>query len=439
MVESAQLQQHAQALQQQKEFQTGELQNRQRLADLHEKQLQQQHDQFMEHLNKVLIPQVKSAAEAERLKNMDRARTLITSGMSPEAFRQQPIQGVLPGAGSFTVPGTPEGMLDIPGVGRQPRSAYPTPAESTAIEAQRVKGIATAQHEAAEPFTIRDEERKFTNAKALKDFENQFTERLTDKKIASEEKMAKWNNDTRLAIERGTTAMHLQIAGMQYVPTPENLRAMVVAGLTGETKLNYANPQERAALGVINQMGGRPPDPTDMKALQQGQTLAPLFDKLEQFASKHLPDEEGPSGYLGARGAAWLQGGLAATGLPIDVKNQISQIKPQALNTARAIEGLTGGRVTNQQMALALEALTSPGITKQMALERIQNLRDMYINKEQNILLGGMPEAQKDLIYKTYGIKPGWLMTAPKTNATGHPLNEQKSLEVGHPVWDLNK
>src|ERR1043166_5869833 len=143
MVESAQLQQHAQALQQQKEFQTGELQNRQRLADLHEKQLQQQHDQFMENLNT--------------------ARQLITSGMSPEAFRQPAVQGILPGAGSFTVPGTPEGMINVPGVGLQPQSAYPTPSQSAALEAQRVKGIATAQHEAAEPFEERKETRQHIN------------------------------------------------------------------------------------------------------------------------------------------------------------------------------------------------------------------------------------------------------------------------------------
>src|ERR1043166_7674283 len=323
MVETAQLQQHAQALQQQKEFQTGELQNRQRLADLHAKQIEYEHQQHQDMLEKVHLPQLQAHLQAAKLDAQDKVRRLINEGVSPEAFRQQGGPVVLPSGIATSVPGTPEGMINVPGVGLQPQSAYPTPAQSAALEAQRVKGIATAQHEAAEPFTIRDEERKFTNAKSLKDFENQFTERLTDKKLASEERISKLNRDTQLYIHAGENATRLQIAGMQYVPTPENLRAMVVAGLTGETKLNYANPQERAALGVINQMGGRPPDPTDMKALQQGQTLGPLFDKLEQFANKHLPDEKGPSGYLGARGAAYLQGGLAATNLPSDVKNEV--------------------------------------------------------------------------------------------------------------------
>jgi hypothetical protein len=230
MVETAQLQQHAQALQQQKEFQQDEIRNRQRLADIHEKQIEQEHQQFQETLNKVHLPQLQSKLQEARISAIEQVRRSIAAGVSPSAYQQQPIQGILPGAGSFTVPGTPEGMINVPGVGLQPQSAYPTPAQSAALEAQRVKGIATAQHEAAEPFEIAEEERKFTNAKALKDFENQFTERITDKHIASQEKMAKWNHDTQLAINNATNATHLQIAGMQYVPTPENLRAMVVAG-----------------------------------------------------------------------------------------------------------------------------------------------------------------------------------------------------------------
>src|ERR1041385_1142678 len=163
MVETAQLQQHAQALQQQKEFQQDEIRNRQRLADIHEKQIEQEHQQFQETLNKVHLPQLQSKLQEARISAIEQVRRSIAAGVSPSAYQQQPIQGILPGAGSFTVPGTPEGMINVPGVGLQPQSAYPTPAQSAALEAQRVKGIATAQHEAAEPFEERKETRQHIN------------------------------------------------------------------------------------------------------------------------------------------------------------------------------------------------------------------------------------------------------------------------------------
>src|SRR5438094_6160516 len=70
MVETAQLQQHAQQLQQQKEFQTAGIRNRQRLADLHEKQIEQQHQQYLNTLKNVHIPQVQAALEAHKIANI---------------------------------------------------------------------------------------------------------------------------------------------------------------------------------------------------------------------------------------------------------------------------------------------------------------------------------------------------------------------------------
>src|SRR5207249_5475711 len=198
MVETAQLQQHAQQLQQQKEFQTAEIRNRQRLADLHEKQIEQQHQQYLNTLKNVHIPQVQAALEAHKIANIEEVRRSIAAGVSPTAYQQPATQGILPGAGSFTVPGTPEGMLNVPGVGLRPMSAFPTAAEEATRAAQRAGGIVSAQFGAKEPFEIREHERTLTGKKELQDFENQFKERLTDKEIASHEKMNKLNNDTQM-------------------------------------------------------------------------------------------------------------------------------------------------------------------------------------------------------------------------------------------------
>jgi len=127
----------------------------------------------------------------------------------------------------------------------------------------------------------------------------------------------------------------------------------------------------------------------------------------------------------------------AAAGLksPTDTANEVAQIHSQLVNTGKIIEGLTGGRVTNTQIQLAADAVVEPGITKEMGKQRVANLRDILLNKVDNVLMGGLPPEQKDAIYKTQGIKPGWLLTAPKTNAAGHKLDEVNSIKFGQPVY----
>ena len=84
---------------------------------------------------------------------------------------------------------------------------------------------------------------------------------------------------------------------------------------------------------------------------------------------------------------------------------------------------------------MASDAVVEPGITKQMGEARLANLKDLLFNKVQNVLMGGMPKDQQEALYHTQGIKPGWLIAAPKVNAKGHKLDEAKSVELGQPVY----
>jgi len=356
----------------------------------------------------------------------------LSEFVKPESRQVMPTE-----SGPAQVPGT--GQIQIPGLSFPiSEKAFPTPQARLASEVARTKAIAGAQAggaaAAVEPFNISEEQRKFTTAKDLKKFDQDFQVQLHGMDIASHEKISKMSRDTQIAVSNAANATHLQVAGMQYVPSPENLRAMVVGGATGMVKLNPANPQERAALGSIINMGFRPPNDADINALKQSETLRPIFSKLEDFAMKYLPSEKG--GKTGAQIGAYIQGQVIKhTEFPSDVKNELMQVKSQAIQVGKTIEGMTGGRIPIRQMELALEAMTSGGITREQALGRVQYLKDVYQNQMQHMILGGMPDSQKELIYRTRGILPSWLVIAPTKNTQGHVLDDTKSLEVGRPIY----
>ena len=120
-----------------------------------------------------------------------------------------------------------------------------------------------------------------------------------------------------------------------------------------------------------------------------------------------------------------------------DFQDEINQIKAQTMNVGKVIEGLTGGRITNVQIGLALDAITAPGIKKEQALNQLKNLKDILFNKQENVIMGGMPEEQKQLIYQIHGIKPAWMVLNPPLpeNKAGHKLDIEESIKRGGPVY----
>ncbi len=96
---------------------------------------------------------------------------------------------------------------------------------------------------------------------------------------------------------------------------------------------------------------------------------------------------------------------------------------------------MTGGRILSQQLQSEIGSYAAPGMTQEQALSKINAQGSAYFNKQQNQLLTGMSNGQKELIYQKHGIKPAFLASAPKVNAKGHQLDEQKSIELGQPVY----
>jgi len=142
--------------------------------------------------------------------------------------------------------------------------------------------------------------------------------------------------------------------------------------MTGQRKFTGDNVFERRVLSGVQAAGGKVLDPEIPKGLQQLQNFSPVFDKIDKFVDKYLVDQNSGGG-LG-KVLAPLKGAISKSPLiSTDAKNELDQIKTQALNVGKGIEGMTGGRVTVQQLSLVLDGIASLSKTKQQGHELVQN------------------------------------------------------------------
>lgn len=305
-------------------------------------------------------------------------------------------------------------------------------------ESGRIRAMAMAQSGGAaagtELYKIAEEGRALAGKKELMKLEHENNVSLTKLKSDTEKDLAKMHIDAQKEIAKAANGMHWEIANLQYGITPDVFKALIVGGMTGEIKLSPANPIERKALGAIESIGGRLSDPNELKALKESQKLIPIFDKLQAFVNK-LPETKKE-----ALAQGWAVDLAGKFKWPTDVANELKILKSQALNIGRSLEGLTGGRVLAKQLEVDLDSITEAGIPKPQGQERLDNLKDLYTNTQHNVVMGGMPNFQKELIFKKYGIQPAGQVTdtsdvgKPKTGGT--IVNKFGEFRNAHKIGD---
>jgi len=321
----------------------------------------------------------------------------------------------------------------------QAQQIFPGPAQ----EAERVKNLAAAESggkaQGELPFEQQKMQSQFGFQKQLQDAAHESALKIAEIGKATQYDIAKLSKETQLAIANMTNRTHLQIAGMGGDATSQQVMKSLMLGMaTGEIKPSGTNPLERIAYSNLQAQGFRPVDAKEVQALRDSQQLLPLFDKLEKFA------DQLPTTRVGAAAQGAMLGAQRVVGYTSKQQNDLNIINSQAMNVGKAVEGI-GGRPLATQMKLDLDALASGSISKEDAISRINNLRDLYVNKQDNVIFSGMPDAQKELIKQKFGIQPiaaksqggqpDFLKLAPKTNKRGHKLDEAESIKAGHPVY----
>jgi hypothetical protein len=240
----------------------------------------------------------------------------------------------------------------------------------------------------------------FQNQTALQKSRLESEEKVAALGRTSQEKIAGMSRGTQMAVAQMEAKTRLQVAGMGGDEGSQNLvHSLALGGATGEIKLNPANPLERLAYSQLQQAGGQDVDTKQIQAAKESQKMLPLLTKLEDYA-KDLPDT-----VSGAFVQGHVTGAKNALGISSDLQNKINIINSQAMVVGKAVEGLSG-RPLSTQLKLDLDTLASPGITKSMMLDRINNLRENYVNNQMNVVFSGMPDWQKELNMKKWGIQP---------------------------------
>lgn len=305
-----------------------------------------------------------------------------------------------------------------------------------AAEAARVRGLAGAQAGGAAegelPFQQQLAKTKFENEQALGTQKFGFESTLQGARISSEEKVAaahinsaetiaKLSRSSAERISAATNQTHLQAMGMDPNTNKGMVQSMYLGSLTGDYDLNPSvNPLERIVYNQVQQSGGHLVSKKEALGLREAQKLVPLFDKMEALANQFPTSTSG----------AWAQGhtvGLANTlGIPTDLQNKITIINSQAMNVGKTTEGITG-RPLALAMKADLDSLATPGVTKSQFIERINNLRQNYVNNQDNVFFSGMPNFQKELIKQKYGLVP----IGAQSPQTEHQSYERTAIGAG--------
>lgn len=415
MIASAQHMQGQQQLQQAGNIAKANEQARQTQLAQEEEKIRNEHEYQSGQLG-VLQDQLKATLESNRLANIKSLRDLSTSGVG-----QPTLASIAPSG------------VDVNGL--------PGPEQ----EAQRIQGLAQAQAQGTanvtQPFQEQMQQNQFThesnaammansNALDMQRHQQAFLTSMKGMEQSWESGEKQLDRSTHMKIAQMDNSGRMAIAQLPYNPPPGALGTMIVAGLNG-APLSPDHPADRAALTQMYQNGWHPVAKGDIEALKASQTMIPLMNQLEDVVNKM------PTSTTGAFLQNLGQKAAGAVGVKTNLQTKLDEMNTNLINVGKTIEGLTGGRVTNRLIGLSEGGLITPGMTKDQALDKVRNLKDMISNKMDNIILGGEPDDAKNIIYRMNGIKPSWLLTAPKTHPTqpGFTLDEDASMKANHPVY----
>ena len=411
MGRTAALRQSHEQLQEQARRNKAEEVLQQQQIDAHNKQIEYEHQQAQDLLEKYHMPMLQAQLNKSRLDAMDYVRTSLAQGVDPSAFRNPDVNIPnipLPTGGqtpSIKVPGTPEGMISLPGGGGNVSiSAFPNPQQAALIAGGREKTIAQMRAEGTLPIQLDLLDQEFKNKKDLQDQAEKFQSGIVDKQLTAADARDKFDRATQLQIAGMANNSREKIANLEHGVTPEQLSSGVTQALLGMRQFKSDNIYDRNIMQAVTGQGARVLEPKEVDTLKQLNGLGDVFDKMGGFINKYLPSEQ-QQGTLPAELGAIRQGIKAKSGLPTDIKNDFDIIKSNAVTIGRGLESMTGGRMLSKQLDLDMNSLVGPGMTKEQALRKLDSLKQQYINSEQNVILTGMPDFQKNAIIKQYGIK----------------------------------
>lgn len=204
-------------------------------------------------------------------------------------------------------------------------------------------------------------------------------------------------NEGRLRVANINAASRRYAADKSHEIDPQATSDLATLGWFGQSGRPLLNSKgDLAAKRVILANGGVPLDTKVPEQLGKAHDTDVLYDQMKAFIDK-LPD-----GALGANFQKYI------TQNPM-IMNEYSNMNSMTSGYAGQIArefGRETGRLTNQDIERAKNILVTPGITKDMALKRLQVLKGVTSSNIINGILSGVPEKQRIDVLSHFGHNP---------------------------------
>jgi hypothetical protein len=353
-----------------------------------------------------------------------------TATPSPQSVAPTPNFSQMPAAGPSD---SQDGNIDIAGTS-MPRAAVAQIPQNVADQKGRVAEAVAA------PQIARDKQRE--DAQAAREMANE-VQRHKDAQdqLAMQQRFLEHQKD--LDRQNHLDVMAVRSAALQHGVDPEDIHSLMEDATTGNADLSGTTKPVLAARTAVQEAGRKPFGPKDAAALKASVTLQDWIDKLRNFANTQLST---------SKTGAFISGAIANNPLvKTDARTQYDEIQTGLINAGKALEGVSGGRITIPQMRKLEEGATSLYTTRDNALKLANNLQNLLHTNVDTKILGGIPETQRQLIFHAQGVTPerlglngspttttqlpDFLKVAPPKNKRGTALNINESIKANKPVY----
>lgn len=411
----------------------------QQRADQAEQQMSDEHEYHSTMLEQSHAMQ-QAQMEMMRMQAVKGIRDEIAAGVKPEALTNSGQAGNpnTPGI----IGGTPDTRaVDLPQLGLHINLAdLPTQDSLLGAETKRVGALTTAKEQAEQPFDFAMESLKHGDTMAQQKAQQDFTERLKNSTQEWEGIQKDLDRHSQVALANIRGGYELAGKKMEYDASPDQLNAGITGLASGSLPVNMTNPVDRKMATAFIANGGRTVPKEDAQSARQVGAVKDLMNKMDNVA-QFLPDEK----TLGINSAVTDAATMAQLNkLPVqtDAKEALQELAPQIMTAVRNTQGVTGSRFNPQEMT-AMQSLLTGIKTKQQLKSAEQSIQDSVDNRVSNVIQAGMPTWQQNIMSKSTGITPKWILDQQNLDrqnskgnfAQGLRPDVDKSIQTGKIMW----
>lgn len=356
---------------------------------------------------------------------------------SPASVQPAPNFSMMPQPGPSD---SQDGNVDVGGTSMPRAAIAQIPARVAAQKGAVAKATAQAVVDAQQP------EREALEKQRAQDRVDQLTVQADARKSQLEDQQKFLAHESELNRQNRVDIAAITKAAVQRGANPEQVHALMENGTTGDSDIQGTTPAALAAQDAAGESGRKLFGTKSRDALKAAVNLQNYINQLKTFANKL------PSDSLVGKAAAIKNGVVNRSELyKTDLANEYDGINTNLINAGKSLEGVSGGRVTIPMMNLLKSGSGGLNLTKSQATKLADNLQSRLHNQVDQVILGGIGETQRQLIFHKQGVTPeslgltgshstnlnlpDFLKVAPPKNKNGTPLNINESIQRGAPVY----